>query len=159
MFKKMHWTPLIFLAKSFVSAQSNYIAQYLANWSDDDQNFRGLTVYPDYEVSIDLNLAENPHKGWSNILTFRQNGVKSFDSSVPGNIPPGARIPAVYVQAGSTKLTICSTLNDAGDTYWNTPNEMPVGQWFNLKIKESFQKTCTVRIYDCMYECITYTTL
>ena len=108
----------------------------------ENMKFDGVTVYPHYEVSIDLNLAENPHKSWSNLLAFHQNGVKGFDSSVhvPGNIPLGARIPAVFVHGGSTKLHICTTRNDSGNQCWNTPNEMPVGEWFNLKIKESFRR-------------------
>ena len=31
------------------------------------------------------------------MLAFHQNGVKGFDTSIPENIPIGARIPAVFV--------------------------------------------------------------
>ena len=140
----MHWSPFIFLAKSFVSGQSEFIPQDLTHWSHDGEYFTGLTVYPNYEVSIDLNLGENPHNDWSNILAFRQNGVQGYDSSVYGNIPPGARIPAVFAQGGTTILHICSTINDVGNTCWNTPNEMSAGKWFNLIIKESFRKSYTI---------------
>ena len=32
--------------------------------------FADVTVYPEYEVSIDLNLEKNTHPKWSNIYTF-----------------------------------------------------------------------------------------
>ena len=38
-------------------------------------------------------------------------------------------------------LHICTTLNDSGNQCWITPYEMPGGEWFNLNIKEKFQKT------------------
>ena len=68
----------------------------------DNKKFSGVTVYPHYELSINLNIANQsfsscPDEGWSNVLAFHQNGVKGFDTSVPGNIPIGARIPAVFV--------------------------------------------------------------
>ena len=98
--------------------------------------FDGVTVYPHYEVKIDVKLEKNNYKTWSNLIAFHQNGV---DAPSPHNIPVGARIPAVFVKAGTTKLFICSSINDNGSDCWLS-EEMPVGEWFNLKIKECFQK-------------------
>ena len=137
----MFWTQFFFLAKSCVLAHRQHFKP-LISWPIGSENlkFHSVTVYPNYEVSIDLNLSENPHTGFSNILAFHQNGVKGLDTSVPGNIPPGARIPAVFLYGKSTKLLICTTTNDFGNNFLVTTNEMPIGKWFNLKIKDSFQK-------------------
>ena len=145
----MFWTQFLFLAKSCVLADSQYFKP-LTSWPIGSENlkFQGVTVYPNYEVSIDLNLSKNSHVGFSNILAFHQNGVKGLDTSVPGNIPGGARIPAVFLFGKSTKLLICTTTDDFGNNYLVSPNEMPVGKWFNLKIKESFQKKNSCDIFD-----------
>ena len=73
----------------------------------------GVTVHPIYSVSIDLNLEQNPHKVWSNVLGFRQDGVIADDGK--GFFPQGSRIPAVFLYAKTTKLLVCSAMNDNGN--------------------------------------------
>ena len=46
-----------------------------------------------------------------------------------------SRIPAVYLAARTTKLHISSSVNDYWNYNWNS-KDIPVGKWFNLKIKQ-----------------------
>ena len=94
----------------------------------------GVTVHPIYSVSIDLNLEQNPHKVWSNVLGFRQDGVIADDGK--GFFPQGSRIPAVFLYAKTTKLLVCSAMNDNGNVCWGSKEEMPTDTWFNLKIMQ-----------------------
>ena len=91
----------------------------------------GVTVNPDYEVSIDLNLEKNTNDWWSNVLSFIVERIN------PHGFPQGGRIPAVYLYKESNMLLVCSALNGDGNVCW-TSKEMPINTWFNLKIKQSF---------------------
>jgi len=95
--------------------------------------YSGITVYPIYSVSIDLNLEQNYHKAWSNVFGFRQDGGE-------GKYPPGVRIPAVLLYAGTTRLLVCSALNDNPNSCWASKDEMPTDTWFNLKIEQSWNE-------------------
>ena len=88
--------------------------------------FSDVTVYPQYEVNIDLNLEKNDIKDWT--IIFRFNNTRIWNL--------GCRIPAVYMHAKSTKLHCCTGLDDNGNFVWNTP-DMPVNKWFKLTIKQS----------------------
>ena len=55
--------------------------------------FEDLTVNPHYDVSIDLKLKENNHRGWATVFGFKTEGT----------IAPlgyGAYIPAVFLHSG-----------------------------------------------------------
>ena len=99
-----------------------------------DQKFKGVTIYPNYEISIDLKLRENTHNWWSNVLGFRVDGVIADDGK--GFFPQGSRIPAVFLYKESTRILVCSAINGDGNVCWSSPAEMPVDTWFNLKIKQ-----------------------
>ena len=93
-----------------------------------------VTVHPIYSVSIDLNLERNPHKDWSNVFGFQKDGVIPDHSK--GVFPQGSRIPAVFLYPQSTRLFVCSAVNDNGNTCWSSKEDMPTDTWFNLKIMQ-----------------------
>lgn len=92
--------------------------------------FADVTVHPEYEVSIDLNLEKNTNPSWSNIFTF------------VGDVPrasEGFRNPSVFLHARSTRLHICCAIIPVGDwtLTWNSDHEMPINTWFKLTIRQS----------------------
>ena len=88
--------------------------------------FSDVTVYPEYEVNIDLNLEKNDINGWSIIFRFNNTDEKIL----------GWRIPGVLLHAKSTKLQCCTGLDDNRIFVWNS-DEMPMNKWFKLTIKQS----------------------
>ena len=64
---------------------------------EDNLKFNDLTVNPHYEVSIDLKLKENNHKGWATVYGFRAEGVEA-------PFGYGAYIPAVFLHAGKGSI-------------------------------------------------------
>ena len=93
-----------------------------------------VTVHPIYSVSIDLNLEQNPHRAWSNVLGFQKDGV--IPDHNKGVFPQGSRIPAVFLYPQSTRLYVCSALNDNGNVCWSSKEDMPTDTWFNLKVMQ-----------------------
>ena len=77
-----------------------------------------------------MNLAENTHKTWANVFGFRQEGLKTHTEY-------GNRIPAVWMRPNENKLHVCTALGDSGNRCWNS-DVLPVGEWFNLKIKQYY---------------------
>ena len=91
--------------------------------------FVGVTVHPEYEVSIELNLKRNTNSMFSNIFTFI--------SDVPPSTE-GFRNPSVFLHKKSTRLEICCGVvpDDSWTLSWNS-NPMPINTWFKLTIKQS----------------------
>jgi len=109
-------------------AAGNKIYRYERVYSD-------LVVYPHYELNIDLNLDDNPHKEWSNIIAFHD---PSQPSVTDNGYTVGGRIPAVFVKPGENKLHICTAIEQNGNACWNSEEFTP-GKWFNLKIKQQYE--------------------
>ena len=61
--------------------------------------FEGLTVHPNYDVSVDLYLEPNTNKGWSNVFGFQAAGTTPSHSG--GKVTWGSRIPAVWLHSGA----------------------------------------------------------
>lgn len=118
----------------FESSPSPTPAPILDAINHNEVIYSGVTVHPIYSISIDLNLEKNQHKYWSNVLGFRKNGVIADDGK--GFFPQGSRIPAVFLYEKTTKLLVCSALNDDGNVCWSSQDEMPTDTWFNLKIMQ-----------------------
>jgi hypothetical protein len=94
-----------------------------------DIRYTGLTVYPEYEVSIDLNLDGSCDDVWCNVFGFGIDGLSSHAL--------GGRVPAaVWLNPSTTTLHICRT-NTVGHLCWDS-GEMQTGTWFNLKITQTF---------------------
>ena len=89
--------------------------------------FSDVTVHPEYEVNIDLNLEKNDIKIHPIIFNFHNTHNPNL----------GCRIPAVFLNPKSNKLHCCTGLDDTGIFIWNTPSDMPVNKWFKLTIKQS----------------------
>jgi len=96
----------------------------------------GLTVYPEYELSVDVRLRTNTHRDWSNLFAFQVDDDDADDSLWHGE--NGDRIPAAYLAAGTQKLHVCSSVNDNWNYCWNS-DDMGTGNWFNLKVKQSLK--------------------
>ena len=60
--------------------------------------YEGVTVYPNYDVSVDLYLEPNTNTGWSNVFGFQAENTTP--SHANGKVVPGARIPAVWLHKG-----------------------------------------------------------
>ena len=88
--------------------------------------FSDVTVYPEYEVNIELNLEKNDINDWTLIFSFVHVRKKV----------EGFRIPAVFLHHKSTKLHVCTALDGNWNFNWNS-NDMPVNKWFKLTIKQS----------------------
>ena len=67
--------------------------------------FEDVTVHPNYDVSVDLNLEPNTNTGWSNVLGFQAAGTDP--TYVNGKVTLGARIPMVLLKSG--RFLKCST--------------------------------------------------
>ena len=105
-------------------------------WTRIDRNdiqFENEIVYPNYELSIDLKLDENPNSSWTNILGFYQTHNPIWAA---GKYALGGRIPAVFLLPGKNELHICSAIGNEGNDCWNSNKVYKVGEEFNLKIKE-----------------------
>ena len=63
--------------------------------------FSEVTVHPEYEVNIDLNLEKNDINAWTLIFNFMH--VRK--------LVEGYRIPAVFLHHRSTKLHVCTELD------------------------------------------------
>ena len=96
----------------------------------------GLTVYPEYEVSVDIRFETNSYRGWSNLFAFQVDDADADNSLWHGE--NGDRIPAAYLAAGTQKLHVCSSVNDNWNYCWNS-EDMGTGNWFNLKVKQSLK--------------------
>ena len=81
-----------------------------------------------------MNLEQNPHRAWSNVLGFQKDGV--IPDHNKGVFPQGSRIPAVFLYPQSTRLFVCSALNDNGNVCWSSKEDMPTDTWFNLKVMQ-----------------------
>ena len=95
-----------------------------------------MTVYPEYELSVDVRLRTNSHRDWSNLFAFQVDDADADDSLWHGE--NGDRIPAAYLAAGTQKLHVCSSVNDNWNHCWNS-DDMGTGNWFNLKVKQSLK--------------------
>ena len=101
--------------------------QSIGNWR---------TVYPEYELSVDVRLRTNTHSDWSNLFAFQVDDDDADDSLWHGE--NGDRIPAAYLAARTQKLHVCSSVNDNWNYCWNS-EDMGTGNWFNLKVKQSLK--------------------
>ena len=97
--------------------------------TQNDIRYSGLTVYPEYEVSIDLNLSGASCGGhYCNVFGFGVDGVPSNQR--------GSRVPAVWLLPGNTRMHICRTDNASHHHCWDS-EAMPTGVWFNLRISQA----------------------
>ena len=87
--------------------------------------------YPNFTVIFDLmptdtNEGEDANK-WRNILHI---------SSENNSVKYGSRIPAVFFKPQTTKLIICSAINDnANRCYFGTDN-VPINTWSRIRISQ-----------------------
>lgn len=96
----------------------------------------GLTVYPEYEMSVDVKLRSTHAGDWTNVLAFQVDSAGADDRLWHGG--NGDRIPAVFVAAGTTSVHVCSSVNDNWNYCWNSPNQ-GTNNWFNIKVKQSLK--------------------
>ena len=96
----------------------------------------GLTVYPEYEVSVDIRFETNSYRGWSNLFAFQVDDADADNSLWHGE--NGDRIPAAYLHPENQKLHVCSSVNNNWNYCWNS-EDMGTGNWFNLKVKQSLK--------------------
>ena len=95
----------------------------------------GLTVFPEYEVSVDLKITGTV-SGWSNIFAFQVDSDGADNRLIhPKN---GDRIPAVFLHSDSSRLHVCSGINGNHNKCWNS-GSMEMDTWFNLKISQSYK--------------------
>ena len=112
-----------------------------------DYHFEDVTVYKTFDISIMLNLERNTESGWSNIFGFQKEGTKAYDNGYP----IGSRVPAVWLRPNSNALHICMALNGNGNSCWNSP-EMPVDTWFELNIRQKFDKDNKRYLYQILID-------
>ena len=87
----------------------------------------GLTIYPDYEFRIKLELNRNTAGTLSNVLRFTEPG-KQYPN-------PGSRIPAI-LQTATNGLKICSFVNANGDYCVDTV-DFADGATVDIAVKQS----------------------
>ena len=81
-----------------------------------------LTLYKEWQLSVDLKLDRNTINNWSNVLALQDESAGQY----------GDRIPAVFMHARSNTLHICNSVNNNWNHCHNTGY---VGtNWFNLRI-------------------------
>jgi len=89
-----------------------------------------LTLYKDWQLSVDLKLRRNRIWEWSNVFALQVNHEDADDNLWHGVY--GDRIPAVFMHGGQNTLHICNSVNGNWNHCHNTGD---VGtDWFNLKI-------------------------
>jgi len=89
-----------------------------------------LTLYKDWQLSVDLKLRRNRIWEWSNVFALQVNHDDADDNLWHGVY--GDRIPAVFMHGGANTLHICNSVNGNWNHCHNTGD---VGtDWFNLKI-------------------------
>ena len=67
---------------------------------------------------------------WTNVFAFQ----KMIPTAVHGT--HGRRIPAVFLPPGSRKMHICQSIGSNPNTCFNQPEEMVLGRWYTLTIKQ-----------------------
>ena len=105
--------------------------------------YTGVTVYPEYEISIDLKLDDDAASNtvdWRQIFAFAVSGLADYNT--------GSRLPAVWLTPGTTQIHVCnqydSTLHpsimysSSTDYACVDLEAMPTGEWFNLKVEQKF---------------------
>ena len=96
----------------------------------------GITVHPNYEVSIDLNLQDIPktNSPWYIILGFNADGADDLQTE-------GYRIPAISMRydtaTAAPMLHICSANRGKANFCKDLKGMMPVNEWFSLTIKQA----------------------
>merc|ERR1711892_1044679 len=98
--------------------------------SDSNLVASGLTLYKEWELSVDLKMRTNKITDWSNILALQVNHEEADDNLWHGIY--GDRIPAVFMHGGKNTVHVCNSVNDNWNHCWNSED---LGtDWFNLKI-------------------------
>ena len=82
--------------------------------------------FTEYEVSFDIKPFGKSH-GWTSILHV----TEWDDNSAYGN-----RIPAVFFQPETNKLTIWSAINGNKNYCWNDKTDLPAGKFSHVIIKQ-----------------------
>ena len=89
-----------------------------------------MTLYKEWELSVDLKMRTNKITDWSNILALQVNHEEADDNLWHGIY--GDRIPAVFMHGGKNTVHVCNSVNDNWNHCWNSED---LGtDWFNLKI-------------------------
>jgi len=92
----------------------------------------GLTLYKEWQLSVDLKLRKNRNMNWSNVFALQQYDSDADDKLAHGDL--GDRIPAVFMHAGAQTLHICNSVNGNWNHCYNTGS---VGTgWNNLVIRQ-----------------------
>jgi len=98
--------------------------------SDSNLVASGVTLYKEWELSVDLKMRTNKIWEWSNILALQVNHEDADDNLWHGIY--GDRIPAVFMHGGKNTLHVCNSVNGNWNHCWNSGD---LGtDWFNLKI-------------------------
>ena len=92
--------------------------------------FEDVTMTPNYEISVELAMTGTNAETWTNVFAFQKMIPTAVHST------HGGRIPAVFLPPGSRKLHICQSIGSNHNTCFNQPEEMVLGQWYTLIIKQ-----------------------
>merc|ERR1712176_1655672 len=112
--------------------------------SSSNQIGSGITLYKEWELSVDLKLRKNRNWNWSNVFALQQYDADADDKLAHGDL--GDRVPAVFMHGGAQKLHICNSVNGNWNYCYDT-DDVGTG-WNNLVIRQTEEKD-----YD--YELIT----
>merc|ERR1712176_18093 len=112
--------------------------------SSSNQIGSGITLYKEWELSVDLKLRKNRNWNWSNVFALQQYDADADDKLAHGDL--GDRVPAVFMHGGAQKLHICNSVNGNWNYCYDT-DDVGTG-WNDLVIRQTEEKD-----YD--YELIT----
>ena len=101
----------------------------------DDIVFTDLTVYPDFDLSIELYLY--PNHDWANVFGFGIAGMVSYMNGV--GFTDGNRVPAVWLGENDTTLSVSFSINGNGNHVWRSEQPMAIEKWFKLEIKQEWK--------------------
>ena len=112
----------------------------------DDIVFTNLTVYPDFDLSIELYLYSNNH--WSNVFGFGVAGMVSYIHGV--GFTDGNRVPAIWLGENDTTLSVSFSINGNGNHVWRSELPMAVQKWFKLEIKQEWKSDIFYRSHNML---------
>ena len=112
----------------------------------DDIVFTDLTVYPDFDLSIELYLYPNHH--WANVFGFGVAGMVSYIGGV--GFTDGNRVPAVWLGENDTTLSVSFSINGNGNHVWRSEQPMAIEKWFKLEIKQEWKSDISYRRHNML---------